>query len=237
MTDAETTPIVQREPEPSELAALLANGPTPHPCPKCGAEIFVDCAACGAADDARAARAERYSTLAKSLPAFHRELSFDRPESLRCVKMRAPLETARTLANERLLIVRGDSRTGKTALIAALLRERIRLGGEVGLFIRAAKLASATIKHRAGAGDAQEIIEARRASLLVIDDLGTNDQHPMSELSELLFDRFELPHKATWITTWLSREQIGDRYGGGIGTRYWDEGRTIFLSAEKGAKS
>jgi DNA replication protein DnaC len=232
------------QPIASELSVFTP--PPAKPCPTCGEEIFIECPKCGIVDDARKHRAERLRRFEASLPERYRSARFDKPELIReRIAMKSPqdfarnLVLARGLVDARIMLVHGASGTGKTTLVAALLRERIERGGGDGVFVRAADLATAQIKHRAGQGDAELISVAKACALLVVDDLGTNDTHPMSELGEILFKRHDSESKSTWITTWMDRDKLGERYGGGVARRYWDDARRLKLEgpAKEGSKS
>ena len=98
------------------------------------------------------------------------------------------------------------------------------------LYASAHELAKARSTSRLG--EEPEVVErALRCGLLVVDELGGEDERYGSAVSEIIYERHAW-QRATWITTGVNSERLGQRYGGGI-VRRISEGATIFKMGEK----
>ncbi|MCA9594090.1 MAG: ATP-binding protein [Myxococcales bacterium] len=138
------------------------------------------------------------------------------------------------------LLLIGTTGSGKTTTAVALVHrsvERVIAAGYIrswrdgaewrliqrAYHLKAAQLIRAIKGHRLGAGDPEELIKARRASLLVLDDLGLEPTGFEHELQLLLDERYErrgAGHVAvTIITSGFRREQIIERYGAAFDRR------------------
>jgi hypothetical protein len=65
-----------------------------------------------------------------------------------------------------------------------------------------------------GKGECPEVAEARRATLLVLDDVGNEGDVGVEIVRSLLTERYE--KRPTWVTTGLGRSVFAGRYGGNI---------------------
>lgn len=143
------------------------------------------------------------------------------------------------LAGQNLLLI-GPSGTGKTSLACAILREVVQEAASVAarggaltrehsrvlsrghrvLYAPAWRLASASAEH--GLGTQPPIVDdARRASLLVLDELGSElgraSMH-RAVVPELLHER-HAEMRQTIICTFLSKDECVAAYGAGVARR------------------
>lgn len=132
---------------------------------------------------------------------------------------------ATTAVGASRVLLTGSSGSGKTSLVVAMLRARVELERKVGVFMLATDLATARSRQPLGS-ESSEIAAARNAKLLVLDDLGTDAQVAASAVTEVVFHR-HAHLRPTWITTWLSNEQMTARYGEGFARRLLDGARII----------
>jgi DNA replication protein DnaC len=119
------------------------------------------------------------------------------------------------------------SRTGagKTSLAAAMVRER---GRRDVLWTTARTLATAGAYAKLGEEPAL-LASARRAGLLVIDELGTEADRFGSQVAETIMDRHDLG-RTVWVTTPLPGEALSARYGSGLVRRLSENGEIVRLS-------
>ncbi len=162
------------------------------------------------ADPARAGVSERLATVCPAL----------RPSDPR----RAIL--GRVLAQQWACVLSGPTGAYKSTAASYLARrvlERGRLAKASPEDVARAKgivfIAVQTLERKArawplGKGECPEIAEARRATLLVLDDVGNEGEVGRDIVQGLVTDRYE--KRPTWVTTGLEREAFGIRYGGNI---------------------
>lgn len=125
----------------------------------------------------------------------------------------------------------GDTAAGKTSFAVAMLDAFVRLDPEPrtgALFVEAYWLAGARARHPLGQGEAPQVLAAMQASLLVVDDLGSEVDDRRNVLADVIFARHneELP---TWITTGFTAEQLVGRYGSQILRRLIEQGKRVQL--------
>ena len=128
--------------------------------------------------------------------------------------------SARSIQEPRIVWT-GQSGSGKTSLAAALFRACAKRLVEMGVraeFEPAWRLAGARARHPLGEGEPDIVQAAFRSELLVLDDLGTDKAVPSSPLEEIVFER-HWNALATWVTTWMTTEQVSNRYGEGFARR------------------
>jgi DNA replication protein DnaC len=161
-----------------------------------------------------------------AVPEGFRWATLDAPELLARIGDDASLLARATAAihASRVLFL-GKSGKGKTSLAIAMMRARVEAIAKPGVFILATDLATARARQSLGS-ESPEIAAARTAKLLVLDDLGTDMQTPTSAVSEIVFHR-HAHQRPTWITTWLSEEQMIARYGDGFARRVMEGARII----------
>ncbi|MGH7189175.1 MAG: ATP-binding protein [Terriglobales bacterium] len=122
----------------------------------------------------------------------------------------------------------GGSGMGKSTLAAAAAREwATQRGGGRIVWARAASLAVASRYHALGAGQPPALAEAERADLLVLDELGESQRTAQwDDVAEVLFSRYERG-ASTWITTWLSEDQMTNQYGDGFARRVFERAAIV----------
>lgn len=124
----------------------------------------------------------------------------------------------------------GPTRAGKTTLAVACLRRWARRG-RPGLFLSAAELGLARRQHPLGKGEAPAVLAAKRAPLLLIDDLGLDVDDPLSAVGEVIHYR-QSNRRPTWVTTGLAMSDLILKYGAHIEGRLLDA-RVVKLRVEK----
>lgn len=128
----------------------------------------------------------------------------------------------------------GDTAVGKTSLVVAMLSAWVRQDPEArcgARFVEAYWLAGARARHPLGQGEAPAVADAMAASMLVVDDLGSEVDDRRNVLADVIFHRHneELP---TWITTGWSTEQLVGRYGSQVIRRLVEQGKRVHLGAK-----
>ena len=74
--------------------------------------------------------------------------------------------------------------------------------------------------------DPASIRTATSADLLVLDDLGTERNIPSNPVPDIIFER-HAEGRATWVTTWMTRLQLAERYGDGVARRVFERAVVI----------
>jgi hypothetical protein len=143
---------------------------------------------------------------------------------------------ARALANPPSgdLTLFGDTAMGKTSLAVAMLDAWVRQDPEARHGARFAEswwLVGARGRHPLGRGEAPEVEDAVEAPLLVIDDLGSEQDDGRGVMQFVIFKRHnaELP---TWITTGFNPEQLMARYGNQVIRRLVEHGKRVQLGGK-----
>lgn len=130
-----------------------------------------------------------------------------------------------------LLILSGEYGEGKTSLAVAALRRWLEEGGS-GLLWSAQELLEEVRSRFGGDGAAGTILAAKRAPLLVIDDLGAEalSEKTASWAVPLLLDILSYRQShclPTAITTNLTTSELADRLGGRLAERVLAEGISV----------
>lgn len=219
------------------LEEVLKKITAPHPCPRCRRPDVAHpglCGECMGIDQRLALEREREreaARLARRVVAAREELprrrqwaSFEAPELLSRVRSTRAIQLARGAIDEPMVTLVGGAGTGKTSLAVCLMLSKIEAGKRTAFFVDAADLALARMQWAIGRGEAPIVERALEADVLVIDDLGAE---PITSgnrtLAELVRKR-EANDAHTVITTGLSRQQIGEGYGGGVARRLFEAG-------------
>lgn len=183
-------------------------------CPRCGKESLGEgrlchrCALAATVDVARATVPLRFRwALDASRELLDARISFALiPGGLAWARM----------PETRGLVLRGASGAGKTSLAVAMFGAWLEGRREPGArFVDVVSLSLARARHPLGQGEAPAILEAMRAPLVVLDDLGQEQPNR----AEIVVDVVMARHNAnlpTWATTWLGDDDIARRYSGGV---------------------
>lgn len=129
----------------------------------------------------------------------------------------------------------GDTSAGKTSLAVAMLVAWVRQDPDARAAARFAEswwLAGAAARHPLGQGEAPDITAAKRAPLLVIDDLGSEIDDRRGVIAEVVFQR----HNKTlpmWVTTGFDTDYLVGRYGSQVVRRIIELGKLVKLGGGK----
>lgn len=170
------------------------------------------------------------------IPKGFSEASLEAEWLVKLVGPKVIADARAALAAERVVAV-GPPGSGKTSLIAAMAiaspapsRPGTPFGFDAAardlLWVSAHQLAKARAFHPLGAGEAPLIEHALDVSVLVVDELGGEDQKYASAVAEVLYER-HADMRPTWVTTGVGPEKIAERYGGGIARRVFEDA-TVF---------
>ena len=81
--------------------------------------------------------------------------------------------------------------------------------------------------------EAPDVVDALRATVLVIDDLGAEDPRALrSAIPDVLHKRHRDPRLTTIVTTGLGESELGKLYGGGLVRRLF-EGAVLIAPGER----
>lgn len=194
-----------------------------RPCAGCGVRVEYHaklCTKCSVAAEREAAEL----AWSRIVPKAHAGASF----GARWLRELVGAAAFAKLANaaERVTLL-GPAGTGKTSLAVALLRTHHDAGGRV-VFAQAHQLAKSRSLHRLGDGEAPAIAAALSAGTLVLDELGGELPQHSPVLAEVIHAR-HADCARTVVTSGLSLEAIGARYGGGIQRRLAEDATVLVL--------
>ena len=198
-------------------------------------------------DEAR--ETARVSQLAFTLRSIPPALDFARIGSFDLVKLlgrpqHAKVEVLLEQDPHFVALIGADSGAGKSAAAVAMFRQWVAAAEwPAGYVVRASALTEAEDNKRLG-GPTPELVRAKQTRLLVIDELGgeENVERNRAFMNDLVWDRFEKkgPRHRTIVTTPLDRPLLTERYGEGMARRLYDarEGDTAILTLRRkdGAK-
>jgi DNA replication protein DnaC len=223
---------MQREAEEHQAACRAT------PCEQCNRHVCRTCSSpvsspgfCEPCDAARSR--QRWARRAlEVIPRAFSEAALDAPWLVALVGAKVIDEAVAALAATRIVAV-GPPGAGKTSLVAAMLvRAQFAFRDPSPLWVSAHAIAKARAGHPLGQGEAPLIERALRASILVVDELGGEDERYAGAVKELLFER-HAQEQPTWVTTGVGPQQISDRYGGGIARRVFEDATVFRLSGRK----
>jgi DNA replication protein DnaC len=185
-----------------------------------------------------------------SVPKRYRWARFEAPE----LNGRAPhsgIEQAKAALKSSRVTLIGQAGSGKTSLAVAMLRTKLDAGLEPNashvavdgaaraMFVSSFDLTDAGTAPRtflkAGERDDGDplrgvspfLVRAMTASVLVLDELGSEANPEV--VKKVLHKRHD-DEAPTWVTTFLTKREVGQRYGGGIERRLFEKARVIDLS-------
>ncbi len=224
-------------------------------CPRCGADMFERgtsrdvngsfevlkmCEAC-----ADAMIAGRYiKDVEAALPAKFAWARVGAPELKQRIKIEraAFLESHKAALAGKSIVFHGGQGAGKTSLAIALFRAMLDHGrrrdaskAEVGRARRAAfasayDLARDRARHKLGDGESPLVDRMTKASVAVIDDLGSEPEGQLSAVADVIYER-HAQDRPTWITTWCSPAEVAVKYGAGIARRAFEEAHVVEIGA------
>jgi len=217
-------------------------------CGRCERELSANVCVCD-----ECAQAERYerrgfelNRARESIPSRFRWSRLTAPELAKRLKatpkvIRAAW-TAIGGANPTVTIV-GQSGTGKTSLAVAMLAEVIEAGAAMSCdmktlerarfahFADAPQLAISRKEHKLGADAPGEVLRARRASVLVLDEVGKEGRGEL-DVAKIIHER-EAACALTIVTTWLDEAGILAAYDGGLARRLFRKSILFELGGAK----
>lgn len=220
-------------------AGLIATLPTQpvarrFTCERCGRDLAENVCICGPCNDAK--RIERRNSelyrARESVPTRYRWARLATLLASKRLKATPKAIEAAWLAlsgaNPIVTIV-GQSGTGKTSLACAMLAEVIEAGADLACdpkvlerarfahFADAPQLAISRKEHKLGADAPGEVLRARRASVLVLDEVGREGKGEL-DVAKIIHER-EAACSLTIVTTWLDEAGILAAYDGGLARR------------------
>jgi hypothetical protein len=175
-------------------------------------------------------RADARAALERTIPASYQWASFSAPELP--ARVPAPsIGAGQSSWREPRICVMGICRAGKTSLAVAMLRQWVLSSERAAAFLHAYKLGVARIQHPAGHGEPDSVELAMRAPLVLLDDLGSERDHALSAVPDVIFER-HAENRPTWVTTGLTHDQLVKRYGPGVVARIFERAKVIRVGAE-----
>ncbi len=165
--------------------------------------------------------------LERTIPPAYRWARFGADELAARVPQ-APVALAEASCAEPRVCLMGVSRAGKTSLGVAMIRAWVARARRPAAFVHAYRLGIARIQHPAGHGEPEAVDVAMRMPLILLDDLGSERDHALSAVPDVLFER-DAQALPTWVTTGLTREQLVKRYGLGVVARVFERARVIHV--------
>lgn len=165
-----------------------------------------------------------------SIPERYRWARYDAPELVsRLGDPRGIRRSQELRLDGRVAVVHGPAGAGKTALSVARFADELerplasKRWGYSSRFVPCYAIGEAASTARLGQPKAVAVELARRAHLLLLDDLGTepNIEPVKAELRLVLHERFDLG-LSTIVTTGLTRPQVAERYGDGVARRLFE---------------
>jgi len=193
------------------------------------------CRDCGErAERARRADEERLalrSFLDRSVPRHYADAQLG-DEAMMAARVRGgavSIAAMREHLREPWVTFVGPSGSGKTTLAVAGLRARVEVTrAEWWRILPAFRLGNARIQHPAGKGEHPLVELALRAPFVLLDDIGQEVHTANNPIAEIIQER-DAEDRPTWITTGLSRADLGNRYGGGVARRILERSKLVKL--------
>jgi hypothetical protein len=199
----------------------------------CGAVVVSwqsepECETCARARVARASALQSQREFLETVPEKFRSATLGPRLADRVTPSRLILATKSACLETAWCAFLGPAGAGKTSLAVAVIRERIRCSGEPWKMFQARQLGPARIQFRAGAGEAPVVSEAMRARFALIDDIGHGATTANDPIADIIFAR-DADCLPTWVTTGLTEEDVGNRYGGGVARRIFQQSKVVRL--------
>lgn len=182
---------------------------------------------------AERAALEREADDARGIPQRYRWAKLDAPELVTrahvvpCRWYDDATSCASRLVSSSMIaaLLLGPAGSGKTSLAVAASR-----AVRGAFFVKAEALERARIEHRAGDADSPLVLRAKRAPLLILDDLGQDKPSSISAVEAVILARHDAELR-TWVTTGLDAASpvgtypaLESRYGAGVVRRLTERG-------------
>lgn len=165
------------------------------------------------------------ATVLARIPSAFAEATFDADWLAKLVGAET-VERARRHGNRSAAFI-GPPGAGKTSLVAAMFRAAVETSKRPRWFRWTSAYALAKARASAALGDEAPLVQqAFEADLLVIDELGGEQDRHATAVAEVIYER-HAENRPMWITTGVAPKVIADRYGGGIARRVF-EGAEVF---------
>lgn len=230
-------------------AGLLKEAPAeltrrPWPCSVCGVDIGRSTYICDSCFklEARKRRDCQLERARVSIPEKFRGVRFGTPEFAARVKA-SPAAIAGAISavtgKRPVVTVIGASGKGKTTLACAILSDIIDRADNLACdrqtlerarfarYVDASQLALARQEHRLGGGAPEEVLRAKNASVLVVDEFGRDDRKAV-DVGKIIHER-ESAGRLTIVATWMDQVEIKNAYDAGIARRLFEKATVIRL--------
>ena len=111
-------------------------------------------------------------------------------------------------------------------------RARERERARMAYFVSEIELYKAQKEGKPWDGDSSIVRRAMFSSVLVIDDLGQKPSEKATVITDIIEERYRktLP---TWITTFLTSEEVSDFYGAGVYRRLFEAKQFLLLGDQR----
>lgn len=182
-------------------------------------------------DVAARAQSRRKASSLETIPAEFRWATLNAPAIRDRVANPAALTLAPAARDSRRVVFVGPSGAGKTSLAAAIFRARVEAVPEASaVFTPVWRLTMA--RARSEDSDPELLARCKRCDLLILDDLAERQTVPSDPVPDLIRER-HAEAKATWVTTYMSLEQVAARYGDDIARRIFQRSLLIDCGAQR----
>jgi DNA replication protein DnaC len=170
----------------------------------------------------------------RGLPRRFRDVDADKIKER--VTPAAPVEHARERLAQpgfasNIVLMSKSTGDGKTTAACYLLIEWAALRDQVGSFTTALELAEARRQAKFGTGEADSIVRANRAPLLLIDEIGAEQTRDLG-LDEVIRHRYDAK-LATIFTSGFDREALANKFGSAIERRIFEGALVIRLGGAR----
>jgi DNA replication protein DnaC len=187
-----------------------------HKCSSCGEPMIAagECSVC--------ADRKQLAAMWEGCPERYRQARFGSQELQERVRDRGALLRAPTaLQTKKVVVLAGPAGVGKTTLAAAICDAWVRQHRRYAYYVSSLTLATCRADSALGA-EPLAMRMAKRAPLLLLDDLGIEPMTTTSAVTEVLFARHEA-NLSLVVTCAIDIAELGHRYGTGGSRRVVEE--------------